>query len=191
MMWFNPLRALRRLAADRRGMSAVEFALISPVFCLILVATVDIGGALMTKYRLDAAVAAGLNYAQVNGPALSASTAPTLGTAIANLIYTGEGTAGADVAVVVNDGARVTVVAGAVSNGGTAANAERCYCPTGGAGATTWGPPVACGSVCPGIDKGYGGKFVTILASQTYTPLLSTFGIVRNPISAAGTAQVQ
>ena len=172
-------------------MSAVEFALISPVFCLILVATIDIGGALLTKYRLDAAVAAGLNYAQVNGPNLSASTAPTLAAAIANLIHTGQGSAWADVAVVVNDGASATVVAGAASTGGTAANADRCYCPTGAAGAMTWGAPVTCGSVCPGVDKGYGGKFVTILASRTYTPLMTTFGLVRNPITASATAQVQ
>ena len=48
---------LRRFQSDRRGISAIEFALILPLIILLLAGTVDIGQALMVDRRMDLVVA--------------------------------------------------------------------------------------------------------------------------------------
>lgn len=54
---------LRRWLADRRGASAVEFALIAPVFVGMMVGVVEAGGALRTGLQARQAAAAGAAYA--------------------------------------------------------------------------------------------------------------------------------
>lgn len=54
---------LRRKAHDRRGTAAIEFALVAPVMITILIAVVDIGGALQQNIRLEAAARSALGYA--------------------------------------------------------------------------------------------------------------------------------
>ena len=94
--------------------------------------------------------------------------------------------------MVVNDGPSTTVSGGTPSSGGTASNADLCYCPTGTVGAFTWGSSATCGTACPGTNTGFAGKFVTITASRAYTPIFSTYGIVQNnTISASAAVQVQ
>src|SRR5580692_477499 len=56
----------RGLVGDDRGIAAVEFALLAPIFCLLMAGVIDLGGVLFTKFQLDAAVTAGANFAQVN-----------------------------------------------------------------------------------------------------------------------------
>ena len=91
-----------------------------------------------------------------------------------------------------NNGPATTVVAGAPTNSGVAANADACYCPTGISGALTWGSAQTCGQPCPGTDAGLAGKFVVITASKPYTPLFADYGIVRDGlITASATVQVQ
>jgi Flp pilus assembly protein TadG len=51
------LRCIARLARDRRGVSAIEFAMIAPVLILLYVGTVELGTAL-TVYRRTSQVAA-------------------------------------------------------------------------------------------------------------------------------------
>ena len=46
-------RASRRLGHDRRGVSAIEFAIILPVILLMLAGTVDIGQALMVDRKMN------------------------------------------------------------------------------------------------------------------------------------------
>jgi Flp pilus assembly protein TadG len=183
---------LARLAGDRRGIAAVEFALVAPVFCLLFAAAVDFGGVLFTRFKLNAAVAAGANYAQVNSANVSAAGGAALATNIANIVQTNDGGAWADDNVVVNNGPATTVVAGAPTTSGVAANADACYCPTGTSGALVWGSARTCGQACPGTDAGLAGKFVVITASKPYTPLFADYGIVRDGlITASATVQVQ
>ena len=59
--------------ATARGVAAVEFALVTPIFCLLLAGIVDLGGALYTKFKLDSAVTAGANFAQVNAGNVSSA----------------------------------------------------------------------------------------------------------------------
>jgi Flp pilus assembly protein TadG len=190
-MTVRPL-SLRAFVGDRRGVAAVEFALVTPIFCLLLAGIVDLGGALYTKFKLDAAVTAGTNFAQVNAGNVSSANGQTLANNIATIVETSQGASWADDGVVVNDGPAATVSGGTSSTSGTASNADLCYCPTGTPGSFTWGSAVTCGSACPGLNTGYAGKFVTITASHGYTPIFSSYGIVQNDtISASAAVQVQ
>jgi Flp pilus assembly protein TadG len=53
----------RRLACDRRGVAAVEFAVILPVLAVALMGTIDLGSAIQQALRLEAAARAGAQYA--------------------------------------------------------------------------------------------------------------------------------
>ncbi len=55
-----PLRAaklLRQLKADRRGVSAIEFALIFPILIVLLAGTTDLGQALIVSRKMNQVVA--------------------------------------------------------------------------------------------------------------------------------------
>jgi Flp pilus assembly protein TadG len=185
-------RSIRSLVRDRGGIAAVEFALLTPVFCLLLAGIVDLGGALYTKFKLDSAVTAGANFAQINAGNVSSTNGQTLATNIATIVETSQGSGWADDGVVVNDGPSTSYSSGTASTSGTASNADLCYCPTGTPGAFTWGSSTTCGSACPGTNTGYAGKFVTITATKQYTPIFSSYGIVQNnTISASAAVQVQ
>ena len=182
----------RALARDRRGVAAVEFALLTPVFCLLLAGVVDLGGALFTKFKLDSAVTAGANYAQINASNVNSSNGASLASNIATIVETSQGAGWADDGVVVNNGPSTTTASGTQTSGGTASNADACYCPSGTVGAFNWGSSTTCGSACPGTASGYAGKFVTITATKTYTPIFSSYGIVQNDtITATAVVQVQ
>lgn len=182
-----PKSGLRR---DARGAAAVEFALVAPIFCLLLAAAIDFGGALYTNLKLDAAVAAGANYAQVNAANVSAANGSALALNIANIVKTSDGATYADAAVVVNNGPSATVTGGAVSSGGTPTGADACYCPTGSGDSLVWGGATTCGAACPA--SGVAGKFVTISVRRNYSPIFSSYGLVQNQtIRASAVVETQ
>jgi Flp pilus assembly protein TadG len=187
----RPTRTERRdLLGDRRGVAAVEFALLTPVFGLLLAGVVDLGGALYTKFKLDAAVTAGANFAQINAANVSSTNGQTLAANIATIVETSQGSGWADDSIVVNNGPTASVAGGAAGSGGTASNADVCYCPTGTPGSFAWGSSTTCGAACP--NGGYAGKFVTITATHQYTPIFSSYGLVQNDtITASAAVQVQ
>lgn len=175
---------------ERRGAAAVEFAMIAPIFCVLLAASVDFGGVLYTQLKLDSAVAAGANYAQVNNANVSSANGAALATNVANIVRTSEGAAYADGMVVVNDGPSVTITGGAASSGGAPTPADSCYCPTGSGATFAWGAASACGASCPGA--GIAGKFVTITVTRTYTPIFMSYGLIQNnKISASSVVETQ
>jgi Flp pilus assembly pilin Flp len=178
-------RLLRRFSRDRRGVSAVEFALIVPVMALILVGVLELGTILYQRFEIDSAVSAGANYALVNAADVSAERGSDLAQRIAAVINARAGAMWADSEVDVNNGARLVVETGLPSPGGTVANADACYCPTGSAGSLTWGSQVACASDC--ADGGKAGKFVRISLSRNYTPIFADYGIVRDGTIAVAT----
>ncbi len=57
------LHRLQHLACDRRGVAAVEFAVILPVLAVALMGTIDLGSAIQQALRLEAAARAGAQYA--------------------------------------------------------------------------------------------------------------------------------
>jgi Flp pilus assembly protein TadG len=167
------------LRRQKAGVSAVEFALVSPVLLIILAGTVDIGGSLKAKFELSSAVSAGSNYALLNGDKVNSSGGSALAGNIATVVTSGLSSNGGSIQVVINNGATLAYNAttSTATQSGTAANADLCYCP-GSSGAVAWSTPVACGSICSAGS--IAGKFVTITASKPYTPLFGGFGIVSN-----------
>ncbi|HUO12053.1 MAG TPA: TadE/TadG family type IV pilus assembly protein [Caulobacteraceae bacterium] len=180
----------RALLADE-GVAAVEFAFMAPIFCLLMVAAIDLGGALFTKFRLDAAVSAGANFAQVQAANASSTAGQTLANNIATIVEASQGAGWANTTVVVDNGPTTTVTGGTQTTSGTASNADACYCPSGSASSMTWGASTTCGNSC-GSNAGYAGKFVTITATRTYTPIFSNYGIISNDaITTSTVVQVQ
>ncbi len=177
-------RWLRALANDD-GIAAVEFALLMPIFGLIFAGIADFGGVLLTRFRLDAAVSAGANYAMVNAASVSSQSGATLANSISTVVANNAGSTWADDAIVVNNGPSQSITGGTSSSGGTAANADSCYCPTVSPN-FAWGAAVTCASPCSG--GGIAGKFVTITATRTYAPLFSGYGLVTNNTISVTTA---
>lgn len=172
---------MRKIRLDESGVAAVEFALVLPIFALLLVATVDLGNLLSTQFRLHNAAAAGANYALVRADDISPAGAPALATTIAGLVRDNGATAFADVAVTVNNGSTATApTGGGMTSGGTASNAGLCYCPTRSGAAINWGAPLTCAAACAG--GGFAGRHVAIVASRSHTPLFSGFGLVEGGV---------
>lgn len=172
------------------GIAAVEFAFIVPVFAILLMGVIDLGQMLYTYYRLDLAVAAGSQYAALNAGNVNSSGGPALATSLATIVENANGSAWANDSIVVNDGPSETVTNGTATSGGTASNADSCYCPTGSGSSFSFGSAVDCGAACP--SSGEAGKFVTITASYNYVPLVRFYGFITNStISQTGTVETQ
>ena len=63
---------LKKLLRDNRGTSAVEFALVSPLFFLIIFGIIDLGRAYWIISSMEYAVEAGGRYAMINSGATGA-----------------------------------------------------------------------------------------------------------------------
>jgi Flp pilus assembly protein TadG len=95
---------LPHLATDTTCVAALEFALLAPTFIMVFAGVVDIGGALYTWSRLEAALAVGANYAQVNNGQVNSTNGATLAHKIATLASTSNAGVPATVTVVVDNG---------------------------------------------------------------------------------------
>ena len=174
-----PPALLRRLLAalrSRRAMAALEFGIIAPVFALAMAGGIDIGSAVLGRYRLDAAVTAAANYAIVNAAQIEATDGATLAANIAAIVANNNGANWAVANVTVNNGPTAGVSSTGNSSSGSTAAIASCYCPTGSGTAITWGNAVACGGACPA--GGTAGQFVVISGTYSFTPLFSSYGFV-------------
>lgn len=177
-------------AAESAGVAAVEFAIYGTLVLTIFAGTVDIGILMFIEFQIDFAVSAGAQYAAVNAANVNSTSGATLATSISNVVANANGTGWEDGAIVVNNGPTATVTGGSAASSGTASNADNCYCPTGSLSSWSWGGFQTCGSSCTG--GGVAGKFVTITASRSFTPLFPTFGFVQNgTISRGALVQTQ
>jgi len=163
--------ALRAFWGARQGVSAVEFALVAPVFCLLMVAAIDFGAAGFTRFNITSAVSSATAAALVRSDDVTAAAGAGLASSLANLMTTQDAAfRPTSVEVVVNNGPKAVVTnGGSPALSGTAANADSCYCPQKSGTTITWGSAQTCGNSCTGGGKA--GKFVQIVARRTYTPL--------------------
>jgi Flp pilus assembly pilin Flp len=183
------MRSLGLFIGDRRGVSAVEFALVAPIFLLLLAGTIELGGMLYTRFQLNSALSAAASYTLLNGSALSESTAPSLvNNTIA--IVAGGLNSSVSVTVSVNKDYTGTLRNGQLTTSGSPADADRCYCPTATGGIPDWGTAVSCESSCS--NGSIAGKFMTITAERAYQPLFSEYQIAGDgPITVFSRAQVK
>jgi Flp pilus assembly protein TadG len=131
------------LARDRRGVSAVEFALAAPVFLAALSPVIDLGLAFSQQIRVNQAVEAGAQYAAVN--------------------QYNSGTWATNVSNAVTNATTLSVSPNVGS--------ETCGCPnaTNTAISNVGTPP--CTQTCT-TDGTTAGYYVTISAQATYTSVM-------------------
>lgn len=186
------MRAFTTFIGHKHGMSAVEFALMAPVFCLIFAGVGDFGGALYAKFGVEGAVSAAANYTLLNAASVNSTSGTNLANNLALILASAHSTNWATGSIVVNNGPAATVnSSGTVTPGGTAANADKYYCPTGSGAGMTWGTgAVTQSTACTGGTSP--GKFVTIVATKTYSPIFSSYGLIKSgTISASAVVETQ
>jgi Flp pilus assembly protein TadG len=169
--------SIRRLSAGAdSGIAAVEFAILVPVFLILLMGTTDLGQMLYAYYELDQSVAAGAEYAALNAANVTSTNGAALASSIATIVESANGTGWANDTIVVNDGPTVTVTSGTAVSSGTASNADSYYCLTGSPGSWSWGTANATQVACAG--GGSAGKFVTVTATYSYHPVLKIYNFI-------------
>ncbi|MDQ0468036.1 TadE/TadG family type IV pilus assembly protein [Labrys wisconsinensis] len=167
------------------GASAIEFALVAPIFLLILVAMIDFGMVLYTRFNLSQGLSASANYAMVSAANASSSNGAALAASLSAIIP-----ARFDATVVVNNGPQSQRTSGTTVASGTVSNADLCYCPVLSGTSLAWGSATTCASSCSG--GGLAGKFVSITGSIAVTPFFGSYGLVQNgTISVSTVVQVQ
>ena len=147
----SPWRRLGRLSALRRaedGVSALEFALATPVVLALILPLLDLGQAASEQIRLNLAVQAGAQYASLN---LWGSTSAT------------------DIANIVNNATALSLT--------NVSATEYCGCPNTGAAPTLYAYPSApntCGSQYPSCtaDSQPAGVYVQVSAQYAHTAVV-------------------
>lgn len=187
---FRPISVLRGARAES-GIAAVEFALLVPMFLILMMGVIDVGQMLFAYYELDQAVAAGAEYAALNAANVTSTNGGALASTIATTVVNANGTNWANDTVVVNNGPAVTVTGGSAVSGGTATKADEYYCLTGSSPNWSWGTGYLSQSPCtPG--SGTAGKYVTITATYAYVPLLQIYSFIQSStLSQSAAVQTQ
>jgi Flp pilus assembly protein TadG len=158
-------------AGHRRGVAAVEFAIIAPVLLMLLGGITDFGLVMFGKSQLANGLAQGVQYALLQGASV---TAANITTAVQN------GASRAGLAPTVT----VTVTGPA------------CYCVTGTPAAlvtpsTALSGSSTCTGTCPTPEMAP-GAFVTVAASFVYVPLMPFYSkLATTTVSETVTVRLQ
>ncbi|MDE2517176.1 MAG: pilus assembly protein [Rhodospirillales bacterium] len=72
------MKVARRLIRARRGVAALEFALVMPVLLIMLGGVVDFGLVMLARSQLASAVTQGAEYAMATGSSVSPSSIRTM-----------------------------------------------------------------------------------------------------------------
>lgn len=154
---------------DRRGLAAVEFALVAPVLLALLGGVVDFGLMMSGKSQLANGIAQGVEYALLQGPGVSAATVKTV-------VQNGAARSGVKPAVA------VTIIGPA------------CYCVSGYPAAlttpsTALSPSKTCTAACPIATP---AAYLIINARYSYQPLMPLYSYITNTaVTGAVTVKLQ
>lgn len=161
---------LSLLGSDRRGVAAVEFALIAPMLLLLLGGVVDFGLIMSGRSKLANAVAQAVQTALLTGPSVTQAT-------LRSVVQTGA----------TNSGLTPTV---------TVTGSPACYCVSGSPAAlsstsTALSAQNTCTGTCPTGSTGP-AVYVVVAASYVYSPLMPLYSQLSSPvISQTGTVRLQ
>jgi hypothetical protein len=168
----------------------MELALIAPLLLTMMAGIIDFGRVYHDEIALSSAVAAASEYALLNAASVNSSAGAALAATLSGIVANANGAAWAGATVTVNAGPTSAASGGSTTAGGTAANADSCWCPTGSAGSPTWGTAAACGSGCTGGSLA--GKFVTISGTRAFSAIFGNYGLISSMTLHQGTmVQVQ
>lgn len=166
------------LRHDTRGNAAIEFAVLAPIFILIMAVSSDIGALIFARFQLEAAISNSASYTIVHADQIDGTNDNQLAKNLA-LMIAGQYTSGdTSSSIIVNDGVQAAYDGATIKIDGTPGSTGACFCPTGTAVAFDWGSQQTCSSSCP--DGANAGKYVVIAAKQSYAPLFSGYGIVND-----------
>jgi Flp pilus assembly protein TadG len=173
------VRPLVRPLAQRNGTAAVELALTAPMLMILFAGIIDFARAYDQEIELSSAVASASQYALLNVASINSTSVASLAATLSGIVANSNGAGWASATVTVNDGATSAVSNGVTTPSGTPANANSCWCPSGG-GSVAWGWGVAatCGSACAGGTLA--GKFVTITGTRAFTAIFGAYGLISN-----------
>jgi Flp pilus assembly protein TadG len=170
---------LGRLCRRRQGTAAVELALIAPLILTLFAGIIDFTREYTAEIELSNAVASAAQYALLNVASINSTSAASLAATLSGIVANSNGAAWAGATVSVNGGSTSTVASGSTTSGGTAANANSCWCPTGASSAAwAFGTAATCGSACAGGTLA--GKFVTITGTRAFSAIFGNFGLISN-----------
>lgn len=184
----NRLTTLRkRLLRNVAGSAAIEFAVVAPLFAFVFGASIDLGVMLFTRFQLEGSVSAGISYAIAHADQVDGTNGAELAKSIA-MMTTGSDRGNLTALVQINKGPQASYGGRTITLGGTASQANACYCPKGTADAVNWGSQQTCGTVCP--DGGRAGRYVSVAVRQTYTPFFPMLNFAESGVINAS-AMVQ
>ena len=170
------MSAFRAFALRNDGIAAVEFAMVVPIFLLVLAGTVDLSGVLYTKFRLNSAVTAAAQYALGRSEMVSAGSGSELAGSLVSILTNSNSDRTLTASAIINNGPSASASNGTVATSGTASNADTCYCPSYSASGLIWGSSVACKGSCP--SGATSGRYVSVTVSRPHTALFASWGVV-------------
>jgi Flp pilus assembly protein TadG len=156
---------------DRRGVAAIEFALVAPVLLFFLGGITDFGLLTVGQSQLANGVAQAAQYALLQGPSVSAANVQTM-------VQSGSSRAGLSATV-------TAVISG-----------PACYCVTGEPAAlvtpsTALTGTFTCTGTCP-TSEAAPGAFLTITASFIYQPLMPFYSkLASTTVPESATVRLQ
>lgn len=178
----------RALLHEESGVSATEFAIIAPLFLIILAGVTDIGFSLYSKIRMESMVSAVANYAMTAQYPLSEADAEEFLQDLNTLAHTArQGNALPSVDTVkinLNNAFSSTWTNGAISFQGDEADLLECYCPTRTGGSIAWGGVQACNSLC--TDGSSAAKHIWVeITNSSPLSVFREFGFSASQLSSS------
>jgi Flp pilus assembly pilin Flp len=128
------------------GVSAIEFAILAPIFVLILIAIIEFGSAILIRLELNSRISSIANFLTISGLNISNETA--FENALIGLLDRNTAPFIREINLDVNNSVLVQSVAGAVNISGTGESISSCYCPSINDSGFTWGSGTPCNSQC-------------------------------------------
>ena len=146
--------AYQKFKNDQTGTAAVEFAILAPMFLIILAGIVNIGLALNWKIAAEARVSALSNFAIVSNldftdeqSALDfLDQAKSLFSQSPIQPYSSEHE---NLTINVNNSIELKIAGGQASTNNSGSTLDECYCPTYSSSIVIWGNQFDCTEACP------------------------------------------
>lgn len=182
------MKTIVRAWRSRSGVSAVEFALVAPIFALILAGIIDLGNILHARFQFNSVLSSGANYALVAAEDIDGGNVEDVTRRLAAVLISTAHDETLSIDANVNNAMTMRYRDGKAQLEHGDGEAASCYCPDRRGVGLDWGSPMQCGSVCE--QGGIAGKFTTVTMSRHLSPLFGGFGMIKEG-QVASTTVVQ
>ncbi len=128
--WFATLGRARAALKDKTGNATIEFALVIPLFAVIVVGSADIGMLIFSRFKLGGAVSASASYAVAHVDQVDSANGGALAKNLVSIVANNSSD-DVDVLVDINNDPQAVNEGAKVTLDGQPARADACYCPKG------------------------------------------------------------